>query len=566
MTGKTDQILELLFGTRRLEEVPVSDLKDLLEEFPSFNAVHFFLSKRLKLDASEEFSSETQKTALYFTNPFWLQWLLETPEQVIDKIPAPVKLNPEGMESPMDIVGSESSIWSDRNSSSQETSSYFEESIIQDKEPIREVIRDEDHLTETHFSSFGKDPEPDTVVENRNEELAKEFEEVSHSTTKSITESISAETNTINDFSQAIEIESSDLNNDKIEVENGLNFHEPDDFREEPVPEIEHEEIIATPVFETYQEPVEDPPVVELQESIVEVKDPVPEETHSRTPFFWEKEFSAKEPETVHEPVEEEPVSIAQIPELVKPFQDNPAFLLAENELLVPDEGNKIQQSVHIDPALEDIEKEEKEARVFFEHNPSIWEPAHIKEEEPASQPMENPIVLQFGQGSKVVEEKSVSEESAVLTVESAYPDVQEFKAVSTETVAEIAGDELQFTPYHTVDYFASQGIRFIQEENPTDKFGKQLKSFTAWLKIMKRLPKTLLESEMSAMTEATIHDIAEHSIEEKEVITEAMAQVLALQGQNGRAIDLYQKLSLLNPSKSAYFAARIQQIKSDLT
>ena len=39
--------------------------------------------------------------------------------------------------------------------------------------------------------------------------------------------------------------------------------------------------------------------------------------------------------------------------------------------------------------------------------------------------------------------------------------------------------DSIVFTPYHMVDYFASQGIKLVLEDNPPDQFGKQLKSFT---------------------------------------------------------------------------------------
>jgi hypothetical protein len=62
----------------------------------------------------------------------------------------------------------------------------------------------------------------------------------------------------------------------------------------------------------------------------------------------------------------------------------------------------------------------------------------------------------------------------------------------------EPAETELSFQPYHTVDYFASQGIKFIPEEKPVDRFGKQLKSFTEWLKTMKRLP----QSEIPKLTD----------------------------------------------------------------
>jgi hypothetical protein len=124
--------------------------------------------------------------------------------------------------------------------------------------------------------------------------------------------------------------------------------------------------------------------------------------------------------------------------------------------------------------------------------------------------------------------------------------------------------DALSFGPYYTIYYFASQGIKVSQEENPKDKFGKQLKSFTEWLKTMKRLPQQTDESESQDDPERNtlIESFAAHSLEQKEVITETMAEVLVKQGKKQRALELYHKLSLLNPSKNAYFAAKIDQLK----
>ena len=60
-----------------------------------------------------------------------------------------------------------------------------------------------------------------------------------------------------------------------------------------------------------------------------------------------------------------------------------------------------------------------------------------------------------------------------------------------------------------------------------------------------------------------TVQNFAAHSIEGKEPITETMAEVLAKQGMPGRARIVYEKLSLLNPDKSAYFAAKIEQLNT---
>jgi hypothetical protein len=127
----------------------------------------------------------------------------------------------------------------------------------------------------------------------------------------------------------------------------------------------------------------------------------------------------------------------------------------------------------------------------------------------------------------------------------------------------EPAETELSFQPYHTVDYFASQGIKFIAEEKPTDRFGRQLKSFTDWLKTMKRLPQTETAKITDISSDKNVEKMAEHSIDESEVVTETMADVWIKQGNKEKAIEIYHKLSLLNPDKSAYFASLAEQVKN---
>lgn len=121
--------------------------------------------------------------------------------------------------------------------------------------------------------------------------------------------------------------------------------------------------------------------------------------------------------------------------------------------------------------------------------------------------------------------------------------------------------DTISFEPLHTSDYFASVGIKFSDEVKPGDKLGKQLKSFTDWLKTMKKIHTDQLPSQ-SEQSVIVIQKMAEKSNTEDEVLTEAMAEVLLQQGKTTKAIAVYKKLSLLNPSKSAYFAAKIDQIE----
>ena len=58
------------------------------------------------------------------------------------------------------------------------------------------------------------------------------------------------------------------------------------------------------------------------------------------------------------------------------------------------------------------------------------------------------------------------------------------------------------------------------------------------------------------------IQQIADSSNTVREVVTEAMATVLEKQGKKDKAIELYNKLSFLNPHKRAYFADKIKKLK----
>lgn len=133
---------------------------------------------------------------------------------------------------------------------------------------------------------------------------------------------------------------------------------------------------------------------------------------------------------------------------------------------------------------------------------------------------------------------------------------------VSSPTASPKAKEELLFEPFHTVDYFASQGIRFKIDEQPTDKFGQQLKSFTDWIKTMKKLPLSEIGKSVDPKEERKVEQLAGRSLEQQEVVTEAMADIWVKQRNFNKAREVYQKLSLLEPGKSAYFASKIDELK----
>lgn len=114
----------------------------------------------------------------------------------------------------------------------------------------------------------------------------------------------------------------------------------------------------------------------------------------------------------------------------------------------------------------------------------------------------------------------------------------------------------------HTIDYFASQGIKIDLSSIPQDKLTTHLRKFTDWLKQVKTGNPLHQEFASNPEMEKAVAETARSSNETREVVTEAMADVLEKQGQPEKAIQLYIKLSFLFPEKSSYFAAKIEQLK----
>ena len=118
---------------------------------------------------------------------------------------------------------------------------------------------------------------------------------------------------------------------------------------------------------------------------------------------------------------------------------------------------------------------------------------------------------------------------------------------------------------YYRVDYFASQGIKLKNENEEQDKLDSRLRSFTGWLKQMKKINNQPIDLGTTQADELAVQTQAEYSNEGAGVLTEAMADILIMQGKPGKAIAVYEKLSFLDPSKSFYFATKILQLKDNL-
>jgi hypothetical protein len=97
----------------------------------------------------------------------------------------------------------------------------------------------------------------------------------------------------------------------------------------------------------------------------------------------------------------------------------------------------------------------------------------------------------------------------------------------------------------------------FVQFNPPSLVVEKQL--YPPPMRKIKPLPAVKKEPVLTGLAQA----LAEKSLAEREtVISETLARLLVQQGHKEKAINMYQRLSLAFPEKSAYFAAEIDKLK----
>jgi tetratricopeptide (TPR) repeat protein len=124
------------------------------------------------------------------------------------------------------------------------------------------------------------------------------------------------------------------------------------------------------------------------------------------------------------------------------------------------------------------------------------------------------------------------------------------------EAVAEDADANIMVTRSFNewLQYFQQQKDKQEREDKDKDK----LRGMWQRAKLAEAA-----EEDNETVPEA-VFDKAMSSISQKDDnVSEGLAKVLELQGKYDRAIEIYRKLSLINPEKSAYFAAQIQQLKN---
>lgn len=259
------------------------------------------------------------------------------------------------------------------------------------------------------------------------------------------------------------------------------------------------------------------------------------------------------------EETEEEPV--LDIQESEPPLQPDWEQNLAENPVFqqhqVSDEEHFEQEIWHQqasspdnEPIIEEPVSPQPEPEVEFFHT------------EPAADP--EPVIDEvFSETTEVQEQEQEQQpEPEQIPEEMVQPQPDPEPTKTAETVPDEL--EIPFEPLYTIDYFASQGIKIAAETSPKDQLSLKLRSFTEWLRAMKKLHPEKIDKNFNQEQEEQVRVIAESSNAPQVVYTEAMAEVFIKQGKKDKAKEVFEKLSLLDPGKSAYFAVRIKELKEN--
>ena len=574
MNSGLPSLLDAIFGKQDLASISLDEMYDVINEFPSFNAAHFLLAKKLREENDVSFEKESMRTALYFNNPFWLQSLLnegyafnqferisQAKETVVDDKDAfleysnelhdetenanvkPEENAPE--QSPLltdELDKEENKILDEKNAS--ELSALLTDELDKEEEEIldEKIVSD----VQARDSFQYAEPGPDTV-KSFDELMSKYNIEPLDMVDESPTE-IREDTQYKNPEIEAIHGTGADLfvtsNADSFSVESQQETIELNRDPGSGLDEIKYESIedIDNDEFETREEIVNEYGIFE--EVVVKKRD------HDMDAFDKPIDQISGVSEKTDEPI------IPFADELNIPIEN---LLVIENSLI--DENSSIVEKQSEEDAADKTDEhdyddfdrpmENKELEILAEPAPSEekFEVHSIHEADNTDEPDIH------------LEETETRQNGEMQVLSDRFDEQQKSLAAFNAKNA----DSIVFTPYHMVDYFASQGIKLVLEDNPPDQFSKQLKSFTDWLKVMKKLP-VKPSSEKSLEKEADqIRHFASHSIEDRDVLTESMAEVLAKQGMYENAIALYHKLSLIYPPKSAYFASRIEQLKASL-
>jgi len=580
MNNGLPSLLDAIFGKQDMDSVSLEEMYELINEFPSFNAGHFLLSRKLKKLNEAAYEKETMRTALYFNNPFWLQSVLnEENYEVTKKTDREYSSNNGEANS---IAGN----FENPKTSYQSELAGENSEVTKEQSNVQDEFVEGDVLTESTVSD-------ETIFENITEkeiasQEARSKENLPEENVFSKEESSSVDLGTpVRSFDDLIlkyQIELHEQVSDVLPA----NGQEPETkpVDESPVNNrADEEKMIAKEEFQIIDSEISDggsenlfpdekSGSYEIREEVINEYGIFEEVIVKKGDFDFET-FDRPDSVLSTPPVESENI----VPITEPPKERKWGERIAEDEtpnptadhiseISLPDQSVKPRVEADYEAFDRPIDRKQTEDlpdEASYEKEINADEESITEIYSGRESRMDNLAAIEESDDTGNAEFTSAEESNSENVLSPGLAERLNEHRKSIPPFDPTKAESIVFAPYHMIDYFASQGIKLVMEENPADNFGKQLKSFTDWLKVMKKLPVQSLSEKPDEKEVDRIRHFAAHSIDEREILTESMAEVLAKQGMYENAIALYQKLSLIYPPKSAYFASRIEQLKASL-
>ena len=529
-----NRIIHHIFNQPDIRHVDQAELERLVETYPYFAAARLLLAQKQYIQRPDLTAPTLKKAQLYSSNPQHLHQLL-TDTSLFEEAPAVAEMP---LPAAVDI---------------EET----EDAISAEDQQILDEIEAEDRANAELAAQ--KALQAKVVIEQEDEE-----------------EPVLENKGTITEEEEFV-------------LEEEIAAEEEILAEEEEIPVLE-EEIAAEEEIITEEEPA-------VEEAVAAMEEPAIEET-----ITTEEEIIAAATTEEQLIVEEQPATEETAEKILSPAAETTEAITAEE----PDEIVAIDyEAITAEKAFEEartsnepdevvaIDYEAITAEKAFEAERTSDAPDEIvaidyealKEEAPHYEPeIEEEDIVVAAQNTQPAPGISIPPAAETTDKQTVITDENEEEEEETEGPIRIHPIDtpeeetvLTFQPLYTEDYFAYKKLKDPNTaEMMNDKAQAEMRSFTDWLRELKdnfiagKATKDWYHQQMHRLYEDDEPEVSER-VEKMamesitlndDIVSETLAEIWVRQHQHAKAIVVYQKLSLLNPDKNAYFAQKIKELQ----